>query len=77
MLHKVGSILVKLVEQRTTMIFRKAFETPLQDAATIWVSRQVIDMATEGLEEVREVIRRYVLDETLDDLRIKVSNSGW
>ena len=49
------------------MLLWKVLEAPLQDAATVWVGRELVDAPAERADEAK-AFRDDVLDDLLDNL---------
>ena len=54
-LHQICGVLVKFVQQRPRLLFRKMFEASLQHATAVWVGRKFIHVPTESINEVQSV----------------------
>lgn len=57
---------MQLVKKRPRLLLRKILEAPLEDSATIWMRRELIDAPTECAHEAK--VFRNVLDDLLDNL---------
>lgn len=58
---------MELVKKRPRLLLRKILEAPLEDSATIWMRRELIDAPTECAHEAK-AFRNNVLDDLLDNL---------
>lgn len=54
-LHQVDGILVKLIQQRTRLVFWQVLKAPLKNTAPIWMCGQIVDIATEGFHKSKAV----------------------
>lgn len=73
--HEVRDVLVQLVEKRPRLLFRKILEAPLEDSATIWVCRELIDAPTKRAHKAK-AFRNDVLDDLLDNLFVMSQQSS-
>lgn len=66
-LHQVGGILVEFVQQRASMLVWQMLKAPLQYSTAVWVSRQIVNVASEGADET-QAVGRYPFNQFLNNL---------
>lgn len=54
-LHQVDGILVEFIQQGASLLVREMLEASLQYTTAIWVSGQIVDTATERVDETKAV----------------------
>ena len=65
-LHQVLSVLEQLFDQRSD--FGQVFQDALQDSATVWVSRQGVDLAFASFWDASDAVGRDTLENALKNV---------